>query len=463
MTSPGPVATPVTELGPPAGPGARLGRGAALALAGLVAVLAVLTSGAGPAGAGAEAAGGAPPRQAEEERLGTMGGRVFVEEGAEDRPVAGVTLVVRRGSTVVTEETTDAEGQWEAEVPVGTYTVTLDQETLPDGVDLRDEDRGTLGPERVGPNLRRTFAFPLGERVIGPSFADRFGDRLGAGVRVGLIVGMAAIGLSLVFGVTGLVNFAHGELVTFGALVVYFLSSARGGVPQLSLVVASVLTVACGLLLGAALEGGVFGPLRRRGTGNVALIVFTIGMSLLLRYTYLVVFDNNPRPLRQYATQRAVFLGLAPKDLVVCAVAVVAMVGVGLLLQGTRLGTAMRAVADDRDLAESSGIDVRRIILAVWAVGTGLAALGGVLFAVAEQVDWDLGYQQLLLMFAAVVLGGLGSAYGAMVGGMIVGLASEVSTLWIPNDFKTAVSLGVLVVVLLLRPQGVLGVRERLG
>jgi branched-chain amino acid transport system permease protein len=139
------------------------------------------------------------------------------------------------------------------------------------------------------------------------------------------------------------------------------------------------------------------------------------------------------------------------------------MVGVGLLLQGTRLGTAMRAVADNRDLAASSGIDVKRIILAVWTMGGALAALGGVLFATSQKVEWDLGYQQVLLMFAAVVLGGLGNAYGAMVGGLIVGLASELSTIWIPVDFKTAIGLVVLIVVLLFRPQGVLGVRERLG
>jgi branched-chain amino acid transport system permease protein len=273
---------------------------------------------------------------------------------------------------------------------------------------------------------------------------------------------MAAVGLSLIFGVTGLVNFSHGEMVTFGALIAYLFSS-RGGVASLPLLVSAVIAVAAGGLFGGALEKALFAPLRRRGTGNVALIVFTIGLSLLLRYTYAVVFDNNPRPYRQFATQKSVLLGLAPKDFAVIAVATVAMIGVGLLLQGTRLGTAMRAVADNPDLASSSGIDVKRIILSVWVMGGALAALGGVLFGATQKVEWDLGYQQLLLMFAAVVLGGLGSAYGAMVGGLIVGLASEISTLWIPVDFKTAVALAVLIIVMLLRPQGVLGVKERLG
>jgi branched-chain amino acid transport system permease protein len=123
----------------------------------------------------------------------------------------------------------------------------------------------------------------------------------------------------------------------------------------------------------------------------------------------------------------------------------------------------MRAVADNADLAESSGIDVARVIRATWIGGAGLAGLGGVMFGISEQVQWDMGFKLLLLIFAAVVLGGLGTAFGAMVGGFIVGVAIEMSTLWIPVEFKTAVALGILIVMLLVRPQGLLGVKERIG
>ncbi|MDX2343764.1 MAG: branched-chain amino acid ABC transporter permease, partial [Acidimicrobiia bacterium] len=136
---------------------------------------------------------------------------------------------------------------------------------------------------------------------------------------------------------------------------------------------------------------------------------------------------------------------------------------IGLFLTRTKLGTAMRAVSDNADLAESSGIDVSRVILVTWVVGAGLAGLGGVMFGISEQVQWDMGAKLLLLIFSAVILGGLGTAFGAMLGGFVVGVAIEMSTLVIPVEFKTAVALAILVVMLLVRPQGLLGIKERIG
>ncbi|MCZ7529560.1 MAG: branched-chain amino acid ABC transporter permease [Acidimicrobiia bacterium] len=141
----------------------------------------------------------------------------------------------------------------------------------------------------------------------------------------------------------------------------------------------------------------------------------------------------------------------------------VALIGVSVLLQRTRIGTAIRAVSDNRDLSEASGIDVERVILVVWIVCGALAALGGVLLGLTESVQWDMGLRILLVMFAAVILGGLGSAYGAMLGGILVGVVSEVSTYWFPTDYKVVFALGALILVLLVRPQGIMGVRERIG
>jgi branched-chain amino acid transport system permease protein len=123
----------------------------------------------------------------------------------------------------------------------------------------------------------------------------------------------------------------------------------------------------------------------------------------------------------------------------------------------------MRAVADDADLAESSGINVDRIILITWTLAGGLAALGGVFFGLNQAIQWDMGFKLLLLIVAAVVLGGLGTAYGAMVGGFIVGITVEMSTLIFPNELKTAVGLVLLIVILLVKPQGLLGRKERIG
>lgn len=134
-----------------------------------------------------------------------------------------------------------------------------------------------------------------------------------------------------------------------------------------------------------------------------------------------------------------------------------------LVLVFSRIGKAMRAVADNRDLAESSGIDVERVIRWVWISGSALAALGGVLFATTEAIGWEMGFRLLLLMFAGVTLGGLGTAYGALFGGMIVGVFIQMSTLVIPSDLKNVGALLMLVVVLLVRPQGLLGRAERIG
>ena len=139
------------------------------------------------------------------------------------------------------------------------------------------------------------------------------------------------------------------------------------------------------------------------------------------------------------------------------------MVGLSLFINRTRMGKAMRAVADNRDLAASSGIDVDRVILFVWAAGGGLAALGGVMFGVTEQVSYQMGFRLLLLMFAGVTLGGLGTAYGALVGSLIVGIFVQVSTLWVPVELKNVGALVILILILLVRPQGILGQSERVG
>jgi branched-chain amino acid transport system permease protein len=150
-------------------------------------------------------------------------------------------------------------------------------------------------------------------------------------------------------------------------------------------------------------------------------------------------------------------------DLFTIIICVVVLVLVALMLQRTKIGKAMRAVADNRDLAASSGIDVNRVILVVWVLGGALAALGGVLLGLSDQVQWDMGFRLLLLMFAGVTLGGLGTAYGALVGSLVVGVFVQMSTLVIASDVKYVGGLLLLIVILVIRPQGILGTRARIG
>jgi branched-chain amino acid transport system permease protein len=384
------------------------------------------------------------------------------------KPVPGVKITVKRGRAPIGTTTSDDAGNWQ--VPVGTggtYQVTLDKKTIPKGFKLADADRTTLPNVVVQSEGSKFVLFPFGEAgPAGPSDFEELLNLAVGGIKFGLIVALAAVGLSLVFGTTGLINFAHGELVTFGALIAWYINASGGDGPGAPLLFAGAVGIVAGGLLGGGLDLGLWRPLRRRRTGTIALIVVSIGLALFLRHIYLVIFKGNPRSFEQFATQTPWTLGplsILPKDAVIIVVSVAVLITLGLLLQRTRLGTAVRAVTDDPDLAESSGVDVKRIILMVWIVSTALAALGGVLLGTTEAVQWDMGLRILLVMFAAVILGGLGSSFGAIAGGLVIGVISEVSTFWFPTDYKVAFALLALILVLLVRPQGILGVHERVG
>jgi branched-chain amino acid transport system permease protein len=269
------------------------------------------------------------------------------------------------------------------------------------------------------------------------------------------------VGLSLVFGTTGLINFAHGELVTFGAVVAWVLNVDVG----MSIWIAAVLAIVAGALLSGALELGVFRRLQRRRIAGFQFLVISVGLALFIQNLLLLWIGTN---FAQYLIPRQSGISLGPftttpRDAIIIALCIATLVGVALMLQRTRVGKAMRAISDNRELAESTGINVARVVFVVWVMGGALAALGGVFQGLGNAVQYQMGFRLLLLMFAAVILGGLGTAYGAMVGGLLVGLVSEMSTLWLPSELKSAWALAILIVVLLFRPQGVLGKRERFG
>jgi branched-chain amino acid transport system permease protein len=445
-------------------------RGVRPALLWSLLVIALLGAWAGPAGAQAPTSEPEPeaapePEEAEEADTGVQGTLSVTIDG-ERVKIEGVTITVTTpDGEEVGEAVTGDDGRWFVAVPgAGTYEVTIDESTLPDDAQLREGEPTTRTAE-VEDGRVRGVIFKLGERAgsttsEGARAVNQFVD----GLKLGLIIALAAVGLSLIFGVTGLINFAHGELVTLGALVVWFLNTGDG--PAWPLGLATVVAVGVGAAAGFGLESTVFRPLRRRRTGNVALIVVTIGMGLALRNIYLIVFGGNAKPFRQYALQEQWEIGpltIAPRDLWIMGIATVVMVAVALMLQRTRLGTAMRAVADNPELAEASGIDTSRVILTTWITGAALAALGGVMLGLTERVSVDMGERILLLMFAAVVVGGLGRAYGALVGALLIGITVQMSTLWISVEFKYVAAFGLLILVLLVRPQGILGSPERVG
>jgi branched-chain amino acid transport system permease protein len=382
-------------------------------------------------------------------------------------PVEGVRVTVSRDGTEIGTATSDASGEWRVAVPErGTYQVTLDTETLPEGITAaRPELSPVVRGERAQTVLFRLTSGDEPRRSTGPSRWERLLNLLVSGIRFGLIIGLCAVGLSMIYGTTGLVNFAHGELVTFGALMAWLFNTMSTG-PKLDFFLAAAIAVVISGALGAVLEVGLFRPMVHRRTGAVARMLVSIGLALFLRYIYQVMFTGNSRGYRQYSAPRAVEFGplvFPARDYYVMLVCLVTLVAVGLVLKRSRMGTAIRAVSNERDLAAASGIDVQRVVLIVWISGAMLAGFGGVLLALSQSVQWNLGFRLLLTMFAAVVLGGLGSPYGAMAGGLLVGVAAQVSTYWLDADLQFATALMILILVLIVRPQGLLGVRERIG
>ena len=381
----------------------------------------------------------------------------------EGEAVAGVTIAAEGPGGFSEEVESGADGTWEIPVPApGAYTVSIDEDSLPDGVALRNADRTSLETS-VAVGQQKTVLFALGEgtrRTTG--MAGQALQLTVEGIRFGLILALGAVGLSLIFGTTGLTNFAHGELITLGALVAYLFN-----VPfNIPLIPAAVLTLlVCGVAAGLQ-DMVLWRRLRRRGTGLIAMMIVSIGLSLLARYLYLYFFGGANRSYGDYAGQAGLSFGpvsLTPKDIVAMVVATVVLILVSIALLKTRIGKATRAVSDNPALASASGIDVERVIQVVWVAGGVLAGLSGILLALSQQVSFQLGFQVLLLVFAAVTLGGLGTAFGALAGSMVVGLFINVSTLIIPSELKNVGALGILIVILLVRPQGLLGRVERVG
>jgi neutral amino acid transport system permease protein len=414
--------------------------------------------------AGAETAGTqSQPQPGEAQITGTL----RYERGNEDLFAEGVEITVESADGTFEETAeSDAEGRFVVPVPgPGSYTVTLDEDTLPADVGLRN-DRPSLTIQLREGRLTSPALFPLG-------FGDEAGRDVAStyeravrlsvqGVRFGLIIAMCAVGLSLIFGTTRLTNFSHGEIVTFGALTAFLFNVTLGW----HMLLAAPAAIAVAVAVGSGYDRFFWRPLRNRGTSLVSMLVISIGASIFFRFLFNFQFGGFNRAYNQWTLQDPIEFGpisIVPRDLIGMALSAVVLVLVALFLQKTRMGKATRAVADNRDLAESSGIDVERVINFVWAAGAGLAALGGILQGLSEQVNWQMGFQLLLLMFAGVTLGGLGTAYGALVGSMVVGVVHEVSTLWIPSEFKTVTALGILVLILLVRPQGILGQAERVG
>jgi neutral amino acid transport system permease protein len=279
------------------------------------------------------------------------------------------------------------------------------------------------------------------------------------GVITGTILALTGVGATLVFGIQRVANFAHGEYLTFAAYVGLVLNASLGQ----NLIVATFGAVIGTALLALALHYLVLKPLR--GRGLVAMSLITVGIGLMLRDVVFLVAGPQIRQLAidQSAVYDLGIVRISPGQAVAIGITVIVAPALAIFLSSTGTGKAMRAVADNRDLAAISGIDIERIGAYVWILAGGLAGIGGILFAVVQGTfDPNLGYQVLFLIFTTVVLGGIGSAYGALVAGLVLGLIMELST-WsgfaggLEPRFKPLLAFVTLILLLLYRPQGLFG------
>jgi len=378
------------------------------------------------------------------------------------QPIPGVAFEVTNNQGFVANASSGADGKWRVAIPgAGQYVVTIDPATLPEGVALTNPDKTQLTINLL--SSAKTVSFPTGVSSNEvESKVDRFWQLLVDGLVFGLVLGLAGVGLSLIFGTTGLTNFAHGELITLGAIMTLVFNNFLG----LPFVIAAVLSLASCAIFGALQDFALWRQLRRKGISLIAMLVVSIGLGILLRYMYLFFMGGNTQQYASYSGQAGLTFGsvdITPKAIVGSAVAIVAIGATLAWLGLSKNGKASRAISDNPALASASGINVERVINLVWILGASLAGLAGIIYSMSVGVNWQQGFQMLLIVFASVVLGGLGTAVGALVGSLVVGVMIQVSTLFIPTEMKTVGALVIMILILLVRPQGILGRSERVG
>ena len=285
-----------------------------------------------------------------------------------------------------------------------------------------------------------------------------FIEQLINGLRTGSIYALIAIGYTMVYGIAKMINFAHGDIIMVGAYALYFSISVLG----LPVPVALVITVIVCAVLGVVIEKVAYKPLR--SAPPLAVLITAIGMSFFLQSASLLIFGSTPIPFQSVIPNVNISVGpvvISSITVVTLIVTAIAMILLTLFVNKTKMGSAMRAVSEDKGAAELMGINVNSTISMTFAIGSALAAVAGVLYICQYQsMKPTLGALPGIKAFVAAVLGGIGSIPGAMIGGILLGLIESVSKAYISTELADAIVFGVLIVVLLFRPSGLLGKKK---
>jgi len=286
---------------------------------------------------------------------------------------------------------------------------------------------------------------------------ELFAQLLVNGLIAGGTYALAAIGYSMVYGALKFINFAHGSVAMVGAYIVFALALTGLHLPFVPAFLLSMLLTA---LLGVIIERVAYRPLRR--APKLAPLTTAVAVSFVLDATVMIIFGADIKTFNLPA-RRGFQLGpvfITPIQVIIIVSSLFLMIGLYLLLNRTKLGKAIRAVADDINLAEVSGMNSDTIISAVFAIGSALAAAAGALIGMDTNLQPTMGFIITVKAFAAVVLGGLGNVYGAIVGGFLIGIAENLGVWYIPPVWKDTIAYGILILTLFFRPSGIFGKKE---
>ena len=365
--------------------------------------------------------------------------------------------------------------------------------------------------------LAKLVGFSLGPLTVGGIALGPFGGEMPftrlvsytwSGLVIGLVIGLAGIGLSLTYSILNFANFAHGDYLTTGAFsgwaAAYIVAGLGGLLPivetgvhaltgigqrsvqstdlvslvlletppavaganvwlsPVAVVIGLAVAIALTIVMSLVIDRLVYKPIR--GADGISLLIASIGVAFGIRYLVALVFGNSRRIVtstEQLPEVTLIGTRVDAHEVTLVVVAVLLMLGMHVLLQRTKLGKAMRAMADNRDLARVTGIPTERVIRTTWMLGAGLTGAAGFLLVLSQAgLGFTTGWRLLLLIFAAVIMGGIGSIYGAIAGGLLIGLASRVSLVWLQGDFSSfadPAAFALMILVLLFRPSGIFG------
>lgn len=284
---------------------------------------------------------------------------------------------------------------------------------------------------------------------------------LGFGLVTASVLALAAVGVTLQFGVTGYVNFAYGSYMALAAYIAWTVNSALGLNFWLAVLASAIFMSIFGLLVSLVL----LQPFARRNTPPVYMLIVTLGLWLVLSNVILIIWGPQTQQFVVAGSQAATSIGpfiFTPQQLLIIGVAVAALAAVHLILTRTKLGKAMRAMSDDPALARVTGINTERIAAITWLLTGFLIGIAGATLALRlSSFQPTFGDDYLFVIFAAVILGGIGQPYGTMLGALIIGMATEVSAVIINSAYKTDIAFALLIIMLLVRPQGLIPSRGR--